>query len=146
MKKSEEKTKKERKFLPGLSELLDRMSIVTLKSTFIVENRDAYEQEIRDIMHDIDLIIDDEKIKVNADTIRAIVVLSQMNLHIWMHESNIRKGIKEGNDLSLTHSLNGVRNIAKNMINKSVNNGRLDFKIDCFANSPAENYVPSDWK
>jgi hypothetical protein len=38
-------------------------------------------------------------VKVDSETIRAIVVLSQMNLHIWHNESNYRKGIKDGNNL-----------------------------------------------
>ena len=69
---------------------------------------------------------------ITADTIRAIVVLSQMNLHIWNNESNYRKGIKDGNNLELTHGLNGIRNTAKNKIQEIVG-GRKDYKIDCLA-------------
>ena len=36
-----------------------------------------------------------------------------MNLHIWHNESNYRKGIKDGNNLELTHGLNGIRNTAQ---------------------------------
>jgi hypothetical protein len=59
-------------------------------------------------------------------------VLAQTNLHIWHNESNYRKGIKEGNNLELTHGLNGVRNTAKNKIQEVVG-GRKDYKIDCLA-------------
>ena len=86
----------DRKYLPTLSELVDRLSIAQLKEVFISEHKTEYAQEISDICHDIQLILnkcDD----INADTIRAIVVLSQMNLHIWHNESNYRKGIKDGN-------------------------------------------------
>ena len=69
---------------------------------------------------------------VTAETIRAVVVLSQMNLHIWHNESNYRKGIRDGNNLELTHGLNGIRNVAKNKI-QEVNGGRKDYKIDCLA-------------
>jgi hypothetical protein len=55
-----------------------------------------------------------------------------MNLHIWHNESNYRKGIKDGNNLELTHGLNGIRNTAKNKIQES-NGGRKDYKIDCIA-------------
>jgi len=55
-----------------------------------------------------------------------------MNLHIWHNESNYRKGIKEGNQLELTHGLNGIRNTAKNKIQEVVG-GRKDYKIDCLA-------------
>lgn len=121
-----------RKYLPTLSELIDRLSIVQLKEVFISEHKEEYKQEISDIVHDIQLVLDQNNGVVNAETIRAIVVLSQMNLHIWHNESNYRKGIKDGNNLELTHGLNGIRNTAKNKI-QEVSGGRKDYKIDCLA-------------
>lgn len=121
-----------RKYLPTLSELIDRLSIIQLKEVFISEHKDEYANEIRDILHDIQLILDDDDIEITSDTIRAIVVLSQMNLHIWHNESNYRKGIKDNNNLELTHGLNGIRNTAKNKIQET-NGGRKDYKIDCLA-------------
>jgi hypothetical protein len=123
---------KPRKYLPTLSELIDRLSIVQLKEVFISEHKDEYAQEIADIVHDIQSLIDENKSEITAETIRAIVVLSQMNLHIWHNESNYRKGIKDGNNLELTHGLNGIRNVAKNRIQEVVG-GRKDYKIDCLA-------------
>ena len=121
-----------RKYLPTLSELVDRLSIVQLKEVFIPEHKDEYAQEIADIVHDIQSLIDENKSEITAETIRAIVVLSQMNLHIWHNESNYRKGIKDGNNLELTHGLNSIRNTAKNKIQEVVG-GRKDYKIDCLA-------------
>jgi len=121
-----------RKYLPTLSELVDRLSIVQLKEVFISKHKDEYAKEIADIVHDIQAHIDENKSKITAETIRAIVVLSQMNLHIWHNESNYRKGIKDGNNLELTHGLNGIRNVAKNRIQEVVG-GRKDYKIDCLA-------------
>lgn len=122
----------ERKYLPTLSELVDRLSIVQLKEVFIPEHKSEYSQEIADITHDIQVLLDEQDGKITAETIRAIVVLSQMNLHIWHNESNYRKGIKDGNNLELTHGLNGIRNVAKNRIQEVVG-GRKDYKIDCLA-------------
>lgn len=121
----------ERKYLPTLSELIDRLSIVQLKEVFISNHKTEYAQEIKDITHDIQLLLDQSD-KINAEVIRAIVVLSQMNLHIWHNESNYRRGIKNGNNLELTHGLNGIRNTAKNKI-QEVAGGRKDYKIDCLA-------------
>ena len=121
-----------RKYLPTLSELVDRLSISQLKEVFITDHKEEYSQEIADIVHDIQLCLDENGGKVTAETIRAIVVLSQMNLHIWHNESNYRKGIKDGNDLELTHGLNGIRNTAKNKIQEVVG-GRKDYKVDCLA-------------
>ena len=122
----------DRKYLPTLSELIDRLSIVQLKEVFIPEHKAEYADEIKAIVHDIQLYLEESKEPITADTIRAIVVLSQMNLHIWHNESNYRKGIKDGNNLELTHGLNGIRNTAKNQI-QEVMGGRKDYKIDCLA-------------
>ena len=123
---------KNRKYLPTLSELIDRLSIAQLKEVFIIDHKSEYASEISDIVHDINLVLKENKAEVDGDVIRAIVVLSQMNLHIWHNESNYRKGIKDGNNLELTHGLNGIRNTAKNKIQEIVG-GRKDYKIDCLA-------------
>lgn len=122
----------QRKYLPTLSELIDRLSIAQLKEVFISEHKKEYSAEISDILYDINLLLKEQNINMEADTIRAIVVLSQMNLHIWHNESNYRKGIKDGNNLELTHGLNGIRNDAKNKIQEIIG-GRKDYKIDCLA-------------
>ena len=122
----------DRKYLPTLSELVDRLSIAQLKEVFIKDHKDEYAQEISDIIYDIQKCLEEKNITLNSETIRAIIVLSQMNLHIWHNESNYRNGIKDGNDLELTHGLNGIRNTAKNKIQEIVG-GRKDYKIDCLA-------------
>jgi hypothetical protein len=123
----------ERKYLPTLAELIDRLSISQLKEQFIPEHKEEYSQEIRDIKHDIDLILNSSGEKITADTVRAIVVLAQTNLHIWHNEANYRKyGKSENINLELTHGLNGVRNTAKNKIQEIVG-GRKDYKTDCLA-------------
>ena len=116
----------ERRYLPTVAELIDRLSIIQLKEVFITEHKEEYAKEIQDIVHDL------SELGLNGEMIRAIVVLSQMNLHIWHNESNYRKGIKNGNNLELTHGLNGIRNTAKNKI-QELAGGRKDYKIDCLA-------------
>lgn len=119
----------ERKYLPTISELIDRLSIVQLKEVFITEHKSEYSNEIQDILHDINLALKENNINISAEFIRDIVILSQMNLHIWHNESNFRKGIRDGNNLELTHGLNGIRNISKNKIQENFG-GRKDYKID----------------
>ena len=122
---------KNRKYLPTLAELVDRLSIIQLKEVFITEHKEEYAKEIADIVHDIDLILNDEDVKWSGKDVRAIVVLSQMNLHIWHNETQYRAGTGDGN-LGLTHGLNGIRNTAKNKIQENVG-GRKDYKVDCIA-------------
>ena len=120
-----------RKYLPTLAELVDRLSIVQLKEVFITEHKEEYAQEIKDIVHDIDMILNGGGVKLSGKDVRAIVVLSQMNLHIWHNETQYRAGTGDGN-LALTHGLNGIRNTAKNIIQENMG-GRKDYKIDCIA-------------
>lgn len=121
-----------RKYLPTFSELLDRLSIVQLKEVFIPENKANYGREIEDIVSDLNHLLETEKPVITGEFLRALIVLAQMNLHIWHNEANYRKGIKDGNNLELTHGLNGIRNTAKNKIQEVVG-GRKDYKIDCLA-------------
>jgi len=123
----------QRKYLPTFSELVDRLTIVLLKSIFIPQNKSQYNQEIKDIKHDIDQIINDKNIKLNSDIIKSICIIMLANRYIWENESKCRSG--ESQDLSLlklTHSINGVRNTAKNILAKEFNE-RQDLKIDCLA-------------
>ena len=120
-----------RKYVPTISDLIDRLSIVQLKEVFISEHKKEYAQEIKEIVEDLDELIYWEK--PTGEMIRAIVVLAQMNLHIWHNESKYRAGDGDGK-LELTHGLNGIRNTAKNKIQENlVEGGRKDYKIDCIA-------------
>ena len=104
---------KNRKYLPTIAELIDRLSIIQLKEVFIPEHKEEYAKEIKDIVHDLDILMNWEK--PTGEMIRAIIVLAQMNLHIWHNETKYRAGEGDGN-LGLTHGLNGIRNTAKNII------------------------------
>ena len=115
-----------RKYLRTVSELIDRLSIIQLKEVFIPEHKEEYAKEIKDILHDL------ESEGLDSELIRAVIVTSQMNLHIWHNESEARKGINAGENLQLTHGLNGIRNTAKNKIQERFG-GRKDYKTDCLA-------------
>ena len=114
-----------RKYLPTVAELIDRLSIIQLKEVFITEHKEEYAKEIKDIVHDL------SELGLNGEMIRATIVLAQMNLHIWHNETKYRAGDGDGN-LGLTHGLNGIRNTAKNKLQESIG-GRKDYKIDCLA-------------
>ena len=117
-----------RKYLPTISELIDRLSILQLKEVFIPEYKKEYAKEIKDILYDL------EEEGIDVKFIRAVIVLAQMNLHIWHNESEARSGNDAGENLLLTHGLNGIRNTAKNIIQDQLEDGnRKDYKIDCIA-------------
>ena len=98
----------------------------------LMKRKNIDPDEFLEFVHDINLVLKEGDVTMTAETIRAIVVLAQMNLHIWHNESNYRKGIEDGNNLELTHGLNGIRNTSKNKVQEVVG-GRKDYKIDCLA-------------
>lgn len=122
-----------RKYLPTFAELVDRMSICMLKRVFIPVNKDAYDQEIDNIMHDLDHIIKEKNVTLNSQSIKAILAIMLANRYIWENESKCRLGDNQDwLQLKITHSINGVRNTAKNVLSKELGD-RKDLKIDCLA-------------
>jgi hypothetical protein len=129
-----------RKYLPTLGELIDRLTIVQLKEVKIPQHKKEYQKEIEEIVHDItEILTTTKQLKIDGDFLRAVIVLAQMNTHIWVNEDNARSGDNVGNQLMLTHGLNGIRNTAKNKI-QEVDGGRKDYKVDCIASEF------NDWK
>ena len=118
-----------RKYMPTKAQLIDRLCIVTLKSIKIHTNKKEYEKEAQEIMHDLDLILG----KGQGQMIRAIQVNAIANEVIWQNESKARQGgTKQDHLLKFTHSVNGVRNNAMNVISNVVGE-RKDLKLDCLA-------------
>ena len=123
----------QRKYLPTFAELIDRLAIVQLKYIFISENSDAYRQEMNDIIHDLNLIINEKDIKITGEMIINMMRVMLTNRYIWENESKARLGGTEQDKLlKLTHSINGIRNTSKNMISEEIGE-RVDLKIDCLA-------------
>lgn len=109
------------------------------------ENKENYDKEVADIAHDIDAIIKEDEIEINSKTIKAAMVMMLSNRYIWENESRCREG--NGQDPQLlvkTHSINGVRNSAKNIISEATGE-RLDLKIDCLAADLTGAGVKEDW-
>ncbi len=125
----------ERKWLPQLPELIDRLSIHQLKEVFLPEHKKKYAEEMKLIVYDLNLIIEENGFKITGELLRAVIVIAQMNTHIWYNEAKARKGVNQ--DLSLlklTHGLNGLRNDASNYFFEMLGmKERGDFKTDCLA-------------
>jgi len=119
----------ERNYVPTAGQLIDRLSIVTLKSIKIPEYKDEYEAEADLIMADLDLIFGEKQ----GNFIRAIQINTLSNELIWSNESKARAGGNEQDKmLKFTHAINGVRNAAMNIISKILGE-RKDLKVDCIA-------------
>lgn len=126
----------QRKYLPTLADLIDRLTIVVLKQINIPQNREAYDNERNAILHDIRVLWRSANFTIPAnavDVIEATIVVMLANKTIWDNESLARQGSDKQNDLlRFTHSINGVRNRAKNVIAKAAGE-RLDLKVDALA-------------
>ncbi len=126
------------------SELADRLSICILKSIFLVDKKTEYEKEIADIMHDLDLLIEEGGIKISSKMIRALQLLGISNRFIWELESKARAG--EGQDYTLlrtSHAINGIRTTAKNVISQELGE-RVDMKVDATSTLDVKN-EKMDW-
>jgi len=118
-----------RKWLPEIAEIIDRLSIVTLKSIKL-KHKEVYEVEAKELMHDIDSLMQTKKVKDFGKLIRAIQVGMLANELIWANETLARQGgRKQDHLLPLTHSVNSIRMRAGNQIVNMLG-GRKDLNLD----------------
>jgi hypothetical protein len=115
-----ENSNKSRQFLPPLSEIIDRMTVTQIKLNLIEGGKADFEAELRRLSNDIDVILSEKDIPASSELIYSIVMLSQLNLHIWQNKDEMQLNLEnEPKYLSLlkrAHQLNGYRNQIKNRI------------------------------
>jgi hypothetical protein len=116
-----------RRYLPTMAELVDRLTILQIREVLDPKDKESYGNQIKKIEEDLETAY-----SLDAELVRAIIVLSQINLHIWMNESGAREGEDGLNNLRLTHGLNGLRNQAKNRLN-FISGEEGEQKIECTA-------------
>lgn len=103
------------------SELLDNLTINQIKEVKLARHHRSYAKEMQNIMSDLELIIKEKRVKLTARLIRLLVVLSQINLHIWQaKEMMINEPSRFNRSMRLGHQLNGIRNRVKNLIIEEV--------------------------
>jgi len=110
----------ERQFLLPITELIDKLTIDQIKEV-LMKNKEYsqdFSNEIIKLEHDIDLIINERNLKLSSRMIRIIIIISQMNLHIWYNKDKMQNCSKENYNefLKLAHQLNGIRNQMKNLL------------------------------
>lgn len=116
----DDKKKEERQFLPSLSELLDRLTVTQIKQALLGDKNKDFYNEINKLSNDMDIIIKKENIKLDSRIIRIIVLISQINLHIWKNKDLMQENLDNDKEylklLKLAHQLNGIRNRMKNQL------------------------------
>lgn len=113
-------TSNSRQFLPPMAELIDRLTVTQIKQNLLRDNLGDFSAEISKLTSDINLIINEKNIAASGELIRAIVMMSQINLHIWRNKDLMQENL-ENEPIYLTylkkaHQMNGVRNLLKNYI------------------------------
>jgi hypothetical protein len=113
-------TSKSRQFLPPMSELIDRLTVTQIKENLLGDESGDYYEEITKLVNDLDLIISEKKVPLSGQLIRAIVMVSQINLHIWRNKDLMQENLENETEyllyLKKAHQMNGVRNLLKNYL------------------------------
>lgn len=128
------------KFKLPIAELIDRLTVDHIKQFKLDDFSGDFESEIKNIIVDIEEILKEKNLKLNADIIRPIIILSQINLHIWNLKDEMQRDEKNyDNLLKLAHQLNGTRNQIKNLMldifeDKSHSHKRSNFETDGLKN------------
>ena len=114
---AQEHSESDRLYVPTFAELIDRLSVDQIKETLLAADQAVYTEEIRRIEHDLDAVINEKGLKLSARTLRIVIVIAQMNLHIWHSKDRMQREPEQYDDLlKLAHQLNGVRNRMKNLL------------------------------
>jgi len=103
-----------------MSELIDRLTVTQIKQNLLRDNLGDFSAEISKLTSDINLIINEKNIAASGELIRAIVMMSQINLHIWRNKDLMQENLENEPTyltyLKKAHQMNGVRNLLKNYI------------------------------
>jgi hypothetical protein len=130
---------KEREFLLPLAELIDRLTIDQIKEVLLPKHKESFAQEIEKVTHDIDIIIDEKGLQLSSRLLRIVIVIAQMNLHIWYNKDQMEKNPDDHETymylLKLSHHLNGIKNRMKNLLLEETGDReksleRTNFNID----------------
>ena len=111
-----------RKYLPTFAELIDQLTVDQIKVVMFPTNKKQVCDEIKRIEHDIDLIMKNNNVVISVEILRSIIILSQVNLHIWHQKDEMQEKPEKYQDLlKFAHQLNGIRNQMKNSIMERTN-------------------------
>ena len=106
-----------RQYLPSFAELVDRLTVDQIKEVLAPTDSGAVSDEIKSLENDIDLIIREHDVTVSARMLRKVIVLAQINLHIWHNKDQMQvEPDRYAELLTMAHQLNGIRNRIKNSL------------------------------
>jgi len=108
---------KERQYLPSMAELLDRMTVNTIKMAKL-PNQKLVKSEIHMLLSDLELLIEERNVTLTSNLLCSVIILAQINLHIWNAKKQLEEAVPEqyADVLKYSHQLNGFRNRIKNYL------------------------------
>ena len=116
----------EREYLPTFAELVDRLTVDQIREVLLPQNPAETAEELRRLEHDMDLIAAEQDLRVTARFVRKVVVLAQINLHIWRNKDEMQRSPEKYDELlRMAHQLNGIRNRIKNSLMDDVDSDAL---------------------
>lgn len=116
------------KYKIPVADLIDKLTVDHIKQFKFKKFEGDLENSIKNILEDIDVVLKEKNILLDCKIIRPLIILAQINLHIWNLKDEMEKDDKNyDNLLKLAHQLNGTRNKIKNELLKI-------FKEDGFSN------------
>lgn len=107
----------DRDYLLPFSELIEQMTVIQLREMLLNKDIKTYANDIKNIEHDVDLIIKEKNIRLSARLLRLVFLMGQINTLIWIYKDKMQES--EENYLpylKLSHQVNGVRNVVKNQM------------------------------
>lgn len=110
--------KKVRQFNVTFAELVDHLTIDQIKEVLLpAEQAKNYASEIKQLEHDIDIIISEKEIRLSAEYLRVIILLAQVNLYVWYNKDKMANEPENYMELlRFAQDLNSLRNHIKNLI------------------------------
>ena len=100
------------------AELVDQLTIDQIREVLLPEKEAKnYASDIEQLEHDIDLFISEKGIELQAGFIRLVMMLAQVNLHVWYNKDKMMN--EPGNYMELlrfAQDLNSLRNHVRNLI------------------------------
>jgi hypothetical protein len=116
------------KYKIPVADLIDKLTVDHIKQFKFKKFEGDLENNIKNILEDIEVVLKEKNILLDYKIIRPLIILAQVNLHIWNLKDEMEKDDKNyDNLLKLAHQLNGTRNKIKNELLKI-------FKEDGFSN------------
>ncbi|MFP6680425.1 MAG: hypothetical protein VB824_09800 [Dehalococcoidia bacterium] len=106
-----------RQYLPSFAELVDRLTVDQIKEVLAPSRSTSIAEEIKRLENDMNMIINTENVIVSARLLRKVIILAQINLHIWHNKDEMQEDPERYSELlTMAHQLNGIRNRIKNSL------------------------------